>query len=203
MSQNLYPNKITKPPNGKTSLPGDEGVWFFIIADLCIFALFFLVFMDSRANSPQIYEHSRQLLDIKLGLINTCILLTSGMCMALAVHYARHQLRAKTLIMLSATFIIGLGFFFTKLVEYGVKIKSGITLTSNEFFTFYFAYTGIHFLHYLIGMVAILVLIKKTRNSTMDTRYCRWIEAAGCYWHMVDLLWLVLFPMLYLLRSTS
>lgn len=190
-------DELGKPPRP----PGDEGVWLFIIADICGFALFFLLFTAGRIANPELYEQSRQHLDPTLGMINTLILLTSGMFMARAVEHARAGDRTATLRSLGLTLAVGSGFALTKVYEYTTKVKAGITLLTNEFYTYYFAFTGIHFLHFVIGIGALLVCVSKTRRDAMNERYVRWIEASGCYWHMVDLLWIVLFPMLYLLRA--
>jgi nitric oxide reductase NorE protein len=122
------------------------------------------------------------------------------MFMARAVRYARAGDRRNTLLALILTLTIGLGFGISKIIEYNNKIDSGITLLTNEFFAYYFAFTGIHFLHFIIGVGVLGFAIAKTRSDEMNSAYVRWIEAAGCYWHMVDLLWVMLFPMIYLLR---
>ena len=184
------------------TLPGDEGFWFFIIADMCAFALFFLLFTAGRIAEPELYEQSRQQLNPAIGLLNTLILLTSGMFMARAVRYARAGDRRNTLYSLILTLTIGLGFGITKIIEYNIKLNAGISLLTNEFFTYYFAFTGIHFLHFIIGIGVLGFAIAKTRSDEMDSAYVRWIEAGGCYWHMVDLLWVMLFPMIYLMRAS-
>ena len=102
---------------------------------------------------------------------------------------------------LALTMLVGGSFAVTKVFEYWHKISAGITLLSNDFFMFYFALTGLHFLHFMVGMVVLAVCWSKSRRVPMDADYVVWIESSGCYWHMVDLLWLVLFPLLYLLRA--
>jgi nitric oxide reductase NorE protein len=184
------------------TLPGDSGVWFFIIADMCAFAVFFLVFMAGHAAAPALYESSRAMLDLRFGLANTLILLTSGAFMAQATRAAQrgHWLQARRFMVL--TLVTGLPFGVSKALEWHSKITHGIGLTTNEFFTYYFVFTGIHFLHFVIGIVVLLVLIglAGTDRKPADV-LLRWIESGGAYWHMVDLLWIVLFAMLYLLRA--
>jgi nitric oxide reductase NorE protein len=182
-------------------LPGDSGVWAFIIADMGAFAMFFLVFTVGRMAAPELYEQSRQHLDVNLGLLNTLILLTSSLFMVHAVDAAREGDRAATVRNLLLTIVIGLGFAVTKLIEYNAKGAAGIGLTTNEFYTYYFAFTGIHFLHFLIGIGALLMMLFKAQKDSLDEKFRVWIESVGCYWHMVDLLWIMLFPMLYLLRA--
>jgi nitric oxide reductase NorE protein len=182
-------------------LPGDSGVWTFIIADMGAFAMFFLVFTAGRMASPALFEASRQHLDVTLGLLNTLILLTSSLFMVRAVEASRAGNRAATLRNLFLTILIGLGFAVTKIIEYKAKGAAGIGLTTNEFYTYYFAFTGIHFLHFIIGIGALLMMVVKARQDALDAKFVTWIESVGCYWHMVDLLWIMLFPMLYLLRA--
>jgi nitric oxide reductase NorE protein len=183
------------------TLPGDSGVWFFIVADMCAFAVFFLVFSAGRAADPALYETSRRMLDLRFGLANTLILLTSGAFMALAARTAQRGDWQRTRTLLIATMITGLPFGLSKALEWNAKMAHGVTLTTNEFFTYYFIFTGVHFLHFAIGIAVLIVLLRTSTDTTKpaETRL-RWIEAGGAYWHMVDLLWIVLFAMLYLLR---
>ncbi len=193
-------NKVMK--GGQTTpLPGDSGIWTFIIADMGAFAMFFLVFTLGRIGAPDVFEASRQHLDAGIGLLNTIILLTSSLFMVRAVEAARGGDRAATLCNLALTILIGLGFAVTKVLEYKAKGSAGIGLTTNEFYTYYFAFTGIHFLHFLVGIAALLMMLVKSRRDALDARFRTWIESVGCYWHMVDLLWIMLFPMLYLLKA--
>jgi nitric oxide reductase NorE protein len=190
-----------QPAGQPARLPGDSGVWIFIIADVCAFALFFLIFTVGRIGDPALYEQSRRALDANLGLLNTAILLTSSYFMVRAVEAARAGLRAGVTRNLMLAMLIGAGFAITKVIEYSAKINHGITMVTNEFFTYYFVFTGIHFLHFMIGMAALSMMLVKARQDALDTRFTVWIESVGCYWHMVDLLWIILFPMLYLLRA--
>jgi nitric oxide reductase NorE protein len=182
-------------------LPGDSGVWTFIIADMGAFALFFLIFTVGRVGAPALFEQSRQHLDINLGLLNTLILLTSSLFMVRAVEAARTGVRAAVIRNLALTMLIGCGFAVTKIIEYAAKASAGIGLTTNEFFTYYFVFTGIHFLHFLIGIGALAMMLVKARRDGLDAKFQTWIESVGCYWHMVDLLWIMLFPMIYLQRA--
>jgi nitric oxide reductase NorE protein len=184
-------------------LPGDSGVWTFIIADMGAFALFFLIFAAGRFAAPELYEQSRQHLDVSMGALNTLILLTSSFFMVRSVKAARALNRRAVNWNLALTILIGLGFAVTKLLEYSAKIDAGIGLTTNEFFTYYFAFTGIHFLHFAIGIAALAMMLLKSFQDTLDAKFIVWIESVGCYWHMVDLLWIMLFPMIYLMRWVS
>ena len=152
------------------------------------------------AAAPALYEKSRQALDPAIGLLNTLILLTSGWLMVQAVAAGRDGDRPRVLRFLALTVLVGCGFALTKVLEYATKIRAGISMLTNEFFMYYFILTGIHFLHFVIGIIVLVVCLMKARREPLDARFTVWFESAGSYWHMVDLLWIVLFPLLYLLR---
>lgn len=185
---------------GRRKPAGDEGVWFFITADISMFAVLFVAFMAARMHAPVLFEQSRQHLDPAIGTVNTLILLTSSWLVALAVHAARAGHRAAVSRYLLWGMAVGAAFAVSKVFEYADKIGSGITLISNEFFMYYYALTGLHFLHFVVGMAVLAVCWFKCRHEPIDARYVVWIESSGCYWHMVDLLWIMLFPLLYLMR---
>lgn len=198
------PEALAQDPQavtGQRRLAGDEGVWFFITADITMFAVFFALFVVERYKAVALFEISRQKLDPVLGVLNTLILLSSSWLVALAVHSARSGRRDAVQRYLTLGMLVGAGFAVSKIFEYWQKISHGITLLSNDFFMFYFALTGLHFLHFVIGMVVLAVCLAKSRTDALDQKYIVWIESSGCYWHMVDLLWIVLFPMLYLLHA--
>jgi nitric oxide reductase NorE protein len=187
-------------PATAAKLPGDAGVWIFITADVSAFGLFFMLFTWGRVHNTALYERSRQALDANIGLLNTLILLTSGWLMVLAVEAARQRSRTHTVRYLTAAMVVGSAFAATKVFEYASKIQAGITMLSNEFFMYYFVFTGIHFLHFIIGLGVLAVCLSKARTDALDDRFLVWIESSASYWHMVDLLWIVLFPLLYLQR---
>jgi nitric oxide reductase NorE protein len=186
----------------KDRLPGDPGVWLFITADVFVFGLFFVLFSLGRVAHPALYERSRLMLNPTLGLVNTLILLTSSWFMVRAVTAAREGVRRRVMQNIALGMAVGSAFAVTKTIEYTAKIHAGTTMLSSEFFTYYFVFTGIHFLHFIIGMVVLMICYHKAKTQPIDGKYVIWIESSGCYWHMVDLLWVVLFPMLYLLRAT-
>lgn len=188
------------PSSGR--LPGDPGLWFFIVADMAMFGILFLIFVTARAEQSVAFDVSRRALDIRLGLINTLILLFSSWCMVQAVVGGRRGDRARTIRFLLLSALVGSGFAVTKIIEYSGKIAAGQTMLTNDFFMYYYVLTGIHFVHFLMGIAAILVMVAKARHDRLDQRFTVWIESVGCYWHMVDLLWIMLFPLLYLQRAT-
>lgn len=183
-----------------THIPGEEGVWVLIAGDMMAFALFFATFVFYRAQNPVIYLESQTLLSQDYGAINTLLLLTSSLFVVMAVNAAKAGRGKVASQLLSLSFLCGLGFGVVKFLEYGEKLQAGITISTNDFFMFYFVLTGIHFMHLLIGMVVLAFLIAMTKRKTLSEREIMTLEAGAVFWHMVDLLWIVLFPLLYLMR---
>jgi nitric oxide reductase NorE protein len=184
----------------KKRLPGEEGVWMFVFGDMLIFALFFGTFLYYRQEDIALYVSSSEKLSIPLGTFNTILLLTSSLFIVYAVKMARlgHLKRTRAFFELGLT--CGIGFGVVKVIEYGGKFSAGINVTTNDFFMYYFMFTGIHFVHVILGIVVLFILRNKTKSETIQTKDLQTLESGATYWHMVDLLWIVLFPLLYLLR---
>ena len=175
------------------------GVHFFILADIFIFAALFAGFMVERMADIEVFNQSANQLNPWIGIINTLILVTSGLCVVFAVDSARQGNAKATRRWLVATFTIGAGFGLSKVLEYSAKINLDITMHTNDFFMFYYALTGAHFLHFLGGMGALIFIWMATFKRPVDGELFGTIESVALYWHMVDLLWIFIFPLLYLL----
>jgi nitric oxide reductase NorE protein len=102
--------------------------------------------------------------------------------------------------MFALAIVCGLAFVFNKFLEYRDELSAGHTPTSNDFFTYFFVFTGIHLFHLLLGLVALVIMFRISRTPILDARDMRNLEAGASYWHLIDLLWIVLFALLYLLR---
>jgi nitric oxide reductase NorE protein len=181
-------------------LPGEEGVWVFIFGDMMIFSLFFGTFLYYRAQNLDIYLASQAKLNPHYGALNAVLLLSSSWFVVLALQAIRTQRVRAAPWLFGLGWLCGAGFVVVKFVEYGEKIRDGITVTTNEFFMFYYVYTGIHFMHVIIGMAVLSYLLLKSRRATAGSLNVSTFESGAAYWHMVDLLWIVLFPLLYLVR---
>jgi nitric oxide reductase NorE protein len=177
-----------------------EGVWVFIAADMVMFGLLFISFVVDRSKQPALFEASRRLLDPSIGGLNTLILLTSSWCVALAVDAAKGGEPLRICRSLSFAIACGLAFGVSKAYEYTEKLRSGISMLSNPFFTYYYTLTGIHLLHLAAGFVVLAVMLGKAKRGAYKAANCVGLETGASYWHMVDLLWIVLFPLLYLMR---
>jgi nitric oxide reductase NorE protein len=181
-------------------LPGEEGTWIFILGDMTVFALLFGVYMYYRSNDPALFRHSQQSLNQNFGAINTLLLLSSSLFVVTgirAIRAHRHTLAPR---LFAGAFCCGLGFAFIKYLEYSDKLSHGIKPATNDFFMYYFVLTGLHFFHLLIGMAVLVFLIVQSRKETLDPKTFAFVEGGACFWHMVDLLWIVLFPLLYLVH---
>jgi nitric oxide reductase NorE protein len=178
-------------------MPGEEGVWVFIFGDLVVFGLFFLTYLTYRAADPALYAASQAELNAPLGFLNTLILLTSSWFVAQAIKAVREGRSSAAPGLIAGGILLGLGFVAAKVLEYSEKFSAGITVVSDEFFMFYFMYTGIHLLHVLIGLGVLVFLFRLARLETAGEHVAAF-ESGGAFWHLVDLLWVVLFALLYL-----
>ena len=179
-------------------IPGEEGVWVFIFGDLLVFGTFFVTYAVSRAQDLALFQKSQSLLDRHFGLLNTLLLLASSWFVAQAVAAVRRgDRRARPL--LAGGMTCGVGFVIVKAFEYAAKISAGITLNTNGFFIFYYMFTAIHLIHVLIGLGVLTFTITRFDRGGRFTAPFGLIEGAGAFWHLVDLLWIVLFALLYLL----
>jgi nitric oxide reductase NorE protein len=182
-------------------LPGVDGIWVFIGADSVIFAILFMSFMQDRLKNPAIFEASRQTLNMNLGGIDTIILLTSSWSVALAVQaMKRDQIDREPRLLLGGA-VTGLMFVASKSVEYFEKFAHGITPGTNPFYMWYFTLTGIHLIHVVVGTSLLTYLWVRSRRGTYDHLHRAVPESVASYWHLVDLLWIVLFPLLYLMKA--
>jgi nitric oxide reductase NorE protein len=183
--------------------PGESGIWIFILLDMLIFAEMFGIFVWYRAGRRTLFQASQQAVNPAFGLIYTLLLLTSSWCVILAVNRARKRLFDTSSKLVLCAFGLGTAFVAIKFVEYGAKLSDGITPITNDFFMFYFVLTFVHLLHASVGLGVLVYMRKQVhalRHSPVrsDQGPMRMIETSGIYWHMVDLLWIMLFVLFYL-----
>jgi nitric oxide reductase NorE protein len=182
-------------------LPGVDGVWVFIGADAVIFAMLFGSFMSERLHNPAVFEASRHTLNSNLGGIDTLILLTSSWSVALAVQaMKRDQIDREPRLLLGGA-LTGLMFMASKSIEYFQKFAHGITPGTNPFYMWYFTLTGIHLVHVVVGTSLLTYLWIRSRRGTYDNLHRAVPESVASYWHLVDLLWIMIFPLLYLMKA--
>ncbi|RIK39591.1 MAG: cytochrome oxidase subunit III [Chloroflexi bacterium] len=186
------------------------GMWTFLTTEVLFFGGLFAGYMVFRAAYPQAFIEGSHHLDVVLGAINTWVLLTSSLTMALAVHAAQLGRAQRTTLLLVATLVLGLVFLGIKGLEYYHKFEEGLIPGASFvwpgadrgpvqlFFFLYFTMTGLHAIHMIIGIGVIIVMAWLAWRGYYQTDYMP-VEVLGLYWHFVDIVWIFLFPLLYLI----
>lgn len=191
---------ITKSPLP----PGDFAIWIIIYVELITFSGLFIGYAFARRADVELFNQSQLLLDQRSGFINTLILITSSYFLVKAIHVIKTIDDEKASIIASRWLLaaIGLGssFIVIKTIEFSDKFEQGINLSTNTFFMFYIILTVFHFMHVLLGLVILYAVYKKTKIGGYSKRDHRGMETGASYWHLVDLLWIVLFPLVYIMR---
>lgn len=180
-------------------LAGDLFVWYIILLEGATFSALFIAFAFLRLRNLELFAESQRRLDVSAGAINTGLLLTASWCAARAVRAVRANRRGAALGWLAACMAGGAGFVALKLTEYADKAAQGIGLSVNLFFDFYFLLTGFHLMHVLAGLMALGMTAIGLTRQRQPTLNAHTIETAAAFWHLVDLLWLILFPLVYVI----
>lgn len=194
------------------------GTWVFLCTEILMFGGLFVGYILYHQKFPQTFHMGSTFLDWKLGALNTVVLLFSSLTMALSIYYAQHNDKKKTLINLYITLACGFVFLIVKYFEYTHKIHEGL-LPGNlfsykgeqvtqlaelgfnnlgQYFSFYFCMTGLHGSHVIAGMGLIAWCIVRAHKNEFNSHYFTPLECVGLFWHLVDLIWIYLFPLLYL-----
>lgn len=175
-----------------STLPGNPLMWVLILSELLVFAAFFGLFAWLRVGERETFDASQRLLDPIAGGLNTLVLLTSGLFAALAVRAVAAGRVRRCRQWLAAAFALGVAFCVVKVAEYADKLGRGLTPETDTFFTFYYLLTGFHFAHVLFGLGLLALVAWRTSPANVET--------ATAFWHLVDLIWILLYPIVYLLR---
>lgn len=198
---------------------GTIGMWLFLLTEIMFFGGLFLAYTIYRSKYPEGFLFGSHLLSVPLGGTNTVVLIVSSLTMAMGVYFSQKGERKKVLLFLTLTLILGAAFLGIKYVEYSTKINDhlfpafttyhpvttgdhGIPLELQQpvrvFLWIYFMMTGLHALHMIIGIGLLLVIMYMTHKGKFTKEYNSPIEIFGLYWHFVDIVWIFLFPLLYL-----
>ena len=173
-------------------------MWIIIFLELITFGIALVAMVIYSKQEPEVFHNSRLLLNTTFGTINTLFLITSGFFMALSVSYLKDGNAKKTSLYLKLTILGGFLFLILKTIEYSAKIDVGLGINYNTFFTFYWMLTLFHVIHVIVGLVILGViyrdLYKKKEHTNLDD-----FEASAVFWHMCDLIWILLFPIIYLI----
>ncbi len=172
-------------------LPGEPIMWILIGSELAVFGGGLAAFLGARALDPETFAAGAATLDRTAGALNTLVLVTSGLCAAVAVRRAEAGQAAATRAWLGGAALLGLAFLLIKAREYAAKAAQGIGIETDTFFTFYYLLTGFHALHVAAGMIILGLVGVRAKTAGVET--------GAQFWHMVDLVWVLLFPVVYLL----
>lgn len=191
----------------ETYPPGDFAIWIIIYVELLTFALLFLGYAYSRRLDVELFNASQLAVNQTSGFINTFILITSSYFVVKAVHNIRNMtqesqkasnLQASRWLLFAI--LCGIAFSVIKVTEFSHIFGMGIHLSTNTYFMFYIMLTVFHFLHVLLGSGILFIIYKKTKTYGYVPNDSKGIETGASYWHMVDLLWIILFPLVYIIR---
>jgi cytochrome c oxidase subunit 3 len=188
------------------------GMWLFLVTEILFFGGLFAAYMIYRLMYPRAFAEASHELDVVLGGINTAVLIGSSLTMAMAVWAAQMGRRSGQLLYLALTMGLGLVFLGIKAVEYSAKFEHHLVpgpdfhfaaahdpIHSQLFFSLYFVMTGLHALHMVIGIAIMAVLFVMAWQGRFTKAYHTPVEVSGLYWHFVDIVWIFLFPLLYLI----
>jgi len=187
------------------------GMWLFLLTEILLFGGLFVVYTVFRCWHPDLFSYASNRLNVGLGGINTAVLICSSLSMALAVRAAQLGEKKQQVMYLLFTLILAATFLLIKYFEYSHKIHLGLLpgkyyafageRMSNEhiFFGLYFMMTGLHGFHVICGMLVIAWVLLRAQKGHFKNNYYTPVEMVGLYWHLVDLIWIFLFPLLYLI----
>jgi nitric oxide reductase NorE protein len=192
---------VEAPPNPTAPvrrIPGETGTWVFLFGDMLVFAAFFATFMVERAKAPDVFDVARRTLHLEVGLANTLVLLTSSLFVVVTLRALRSGAHHIARSAVTAAMACGGVFIALKVFEYHSLVTDGHGVGANHFYLYYFILTGVHLLHVCVGMAVLTFLLTQTRRAELSETRMAVVEGGACFWHLVDLLWIVLFPLLYL-----
>ena len=185
------------------------GMWIFIFTEILLFGGLFLVYAVYRHLYPQEFHYAAMQLNVSFGAANTVILLVSSMTIAMSVTAIQKGDRKLCLLLIALTLFLALFFLVNKYFEWGHKIEHHIYPGSDMvlgfkhgailFFGLYFFMTGLHAFHVIVGMILLTVIFFRVRSGSVNAGKHMLLENGGLYWHLVDLIWIFLFPLFYLI----
>ncbi|MCF6283548.1 MAG: cytochrome c oxidase subunit 3 family protein [Candidatus Polarisedimenticolaceae bacterium] len=190
----INPDEIRRYP------PGDLAIWVFILAELLVFAIFFSAYAFTRMNNVELFNEFQLTLDRQAALINTIALITSSYFVVRAVLSVQEGDNQWCVKWLLAAIGMGMIFVVVKFSEFSHHFGNGINLSTNTFYMFYLSLTFFHFMHVILGMGILAAVAYKAHKGGYTPEDHIGVETGASYWHMVDLVWLILFPLIYVMR---
>lgn len=179
-------------------VPGQPDMWVFVLFEALVFTGYFTVYVVRRTQSPDLFLEAQAHLSLRVGVFNTIVLLASSWSVARCVRAARAGSFRTALSNAYLSMLLGVTFLVSKVLEWVTEVGKGFTFTSDEFSSFYYFLTSIHFLHLLIGFIALGIAVRHI--SRPGSRSQEIIETCATYWHTVDFLWIMIFALLYVMR---
>lgn len=198
--QTLKTSSALAPHPSQIRVPGEAGVWVFILTEMAIFTALFGVIVWNRAQDPEMFAQGQSMLNQPLGLTNTVVLIAGSVLVVLAIAAAQCDRYRQAAQYLAAGMACGAVFVVIKGAEYALAMHHGMWIHTNVFWMLFFVVTGAHLLHVLVGATALGLVRPRASAGLTGVRDRELFTSATCYWHMVDLLWLVLFPLFYLVN---
>lgn len=180
--------------------PGDLAIWIFILAELAIFGIAFVAYAFARMYNVELFNEYQQHLDRRSALANTLVLITSSYFVVRAVHAIREDNSRLCVRWLLAAMAMGALFLLIKGAEFAHHFALGINLSTNTFYMFYLFLAIFHFMHVIMAMIILAAVALKARRGGYSAREHTGVETGASYWHMVDLVWLILFPLVYVMH---
>lgn len=193
-------NATGRPTTESKRIPGEAGIWVLVLGDTFVFVLLFVSYLAYRSQDSSLFNTSQTELNSHYGALNTLLLLASSWLVVSALRVLRRGLDKLAIRLFQLAWFCGISFSAVKIVEYSEKLEQGITPLTNSFFMFYFVLTGLHFVHLIIGLGVLAYMISMLKKKTAGLHRLNTLESGATYWHLVDLLWVVLFPLIYLVR---
>ena len=196
------------------------GMWLFLVTEILLFSGMFVAYAVYRSWHPEVFAQASELLDWRLGALNTVVLLASSFTVALSIHFVQKGENDKVVVLLLMTLLCAAIFMVVKYFEYSGKFSHGVFPGAGfephgivdgkdyskydipfapQFFSIYFIMTGIHGVHVLVGMGLFGWLITRVARGHFSPQWYTPVELTGLYWHLVDIIWIFLFPLLYLI----
>lgn len=200
----------TAPLNHRDDEGSRMGMWLFLFTEVILFGGLFAVYAVYRFMHPEAFHIASSYLNLTLGAVNTVVLLTSSMTVALSISALQYGRPKQSLIFLGLTVLFAATFMVNKYFEWGAKIDHGLFPGTEHFYSlshgeslFYYLYyfmTGLHGLHVIVGTVLLIIMAVKIYQKRLHSTNYTLLENSGLYWHLVDVIWIFLFPLLYLIK---
>jgi len=200
VESNLLASDVVSQSLHEKKLPGDLAMWFFIMMELTVFAIFFIGFAITQRLQPEMFTDGRVALSTAVGLFCTLALIMSSYFVARsveAVKKGKNLIAKRQLIFALLTACI---YIFLKITEFSDLVEHGFGLSTNTFYTLYFFITGFHFMHVLLGMIILAYMAKRANENAYQPNDSSGYEAGASYWHMVDLVWIIVFFLIYIIH---